>query len=240
MKTNSEKQQIVDAAKQYTAARTMSNNELAKLSGVNPAYLSAMFKGNFEVKSGNNRTSPIGDEHFNKLAKYIGYHAKQVDWQLYETPQYKAGMMAINDARMSKRARTIICHTGSGKTTLVQHIAKQQPGNTFVITCAADLTIRGLIIALADKLNVPTSGSQDNIRGAIQARLQYLSNSDYNPLVIFDEAENLKLPALTRLKALYDNLVGSDSQYCGMVLIGTRELLDKMKMNKAKAKPVAE
>ena len=46
----------------------------------------------------------------------------------------------------------------------------------------------------------------------------------HKPLIIIDEAENLKLPVIQMLKGLYDNLTG----YASIVMIGTSQLTDAL------------
>ena len=53
-----------------------------------------------------------------------------------------------------------------------------------------------------------------------------------NPTLIFDESEYMKQPTLCNMKELYDHLIGK----CGLVMIGTNQLIAKIEKLKNKNK----
>ena len=76
--TQEEKQSIVKAALAYMEDKGISQNELARLTGVNASYLSGMLKGVFTfVNSRTKEESPIADKWFQAIADRIGHKVKK-------------------------------------------------------------------------------------------------------------------------------------------------------------------
>jgi type II secretory pathway predicted ATPase ExeA len=64
----------------------------------------------------------------------------------------------------------------------------------------------------------------------IIAKLREIKMNGGQPIVIFDEAENLEISVLKMIKALFDAL----KDYCSLVMIGTPQLLEKLTNKKSK------
>jgi type II secretory pathway predicted ATPase ExeA len=60
-----------------------------------------------------------------------------------------------------------------------------------------------------------------------------IKRSGGKPVIIIDEAENLKIPVIQLLKSIFDRVIDS----CSIVLIGTPELIEKI--NKGCAKGIS-
>ena len=83
------KQAIIEAAAVYMSDKGLSQNEFAKITGVNVSYLSSMMKGVFTfVNIRKGEKSEIDDKWFSQLAKTIGYQISKEYWPLRHTDQF--------------------------------------------------------------------------------------------------------------------------------------------------------
>ena len=217
------KQQIVDAAKDYVTNNQLTQEAIADRSGVNISYINAMFKGNFFIKAGAKNVD-IKESYFKKLAKAIGYTFEPVYWELIETAQYLQIYTELLDAKNSGRMKMIIGSTGCGKTYTVNRFVMDCPNNTYRITVSSLHDLNDIINELCELLNITPSGSRVSRLKKIASKLRGIKLENGKPILILDEAENLRLPALKMLKALYDAI----KDFCSIVLIGTNQLPDKL------------
>ncbi len=223
--TDEQKAIIVSRMLEYVAqmdttgdSKTYSRNKLAKETKVNPAYIDAMITGLASGKFVFNNTV-IKDEYFNRIAKLIGVELDNKYWRTFETEQYLEVENNFMEAKSGTSVKAIIGSTGTGKTYAVQRMKDKYPLATFIITCANDFNLRDFIRYVAVEVGVPVGDnmSQSHIRREIENKLKMWYDHDLKPILIFDEAENLKLPAWGRIKALYDNLKG----LCSFMVLGT-------------------
>lgn len=231
--TEQQKSTIVSRMLDYVAhmdtsgdGKTYSRNKLAKEAKVNPAYLDAMITG---LESGHfifNNTV-IKDTYFNRIAKLIGLEMDNKYWRTFETDQYLEIENDFIEAKTGATVKAIIGSTGTGKTFSAQRMRDKYPMGTFIITCANDFNLRDLIryIAIEVGVSVGDDMSQSRIRKAVEQKLKMLYENDLKPILVFDEAENLQLPAWGRVKSLYDNLKGM----CAFMVLGTPNWFDRIK-----------
>lgn len=225
------KQKIVDHAKKYAAENSgMSQNALAKHADINPGYLSNMLRGNFSTEV-DGKQVPISDKWFHQLATAIGFALTKQYWGVVQTQEFSQIIHELTVAKNDSRVITIITDTGFGKTYSVNKFCLANPQHTFKITVTALHKVRDIILLLAEAIGVPprfTSSSYQNytigLLLSITDKLKELKMMGHQPLVIIDEAENLKLPVIQVLKGLYDHIVG----YSSMVMIGTSQLTDAL------------
>lgn len=216
---------MIEKAQSYMVANGLSQNALAKLAGINSSYLSSMIEGNWTAHpAGNNKTTVISDKWFEQLAETIGYKIEKEFWPVVPTPQFRQIIAAMQDAKYSSQSRMIIGETGSGKTFTIQKFVRQNPQYTYVVTANALHTIKDLINELCSVLRVEEKRSKAANLKAIAEKLTNIRKNGGRPVIIFDEAENLKQAALAMLKSLYD-AVGRNA---GIVLIGTDQLVEKL------------
>ena len=86
MMTEKQKKQVVGALEQYMQEHGLSQNEVAKRTGVNVAYRVAMRKGDYSVTA-KGKEVEIADKHFEKIAEFIGLEVKQSFWKVQPTEQ---------------------------------------------------------------------------------------------------------------------------------------------------------
>ncbi|RHJ87606.1 ATP-binding protein [Parabacteroides sp. AM08-6] len=222
---------VVEAARIYMAQKGISQNELQSRSGV--SYLSTMMNGVYTYK--NSRSGDIGnipDKWFQKLADYIGYKIQKDYWPTVLTSQFKTIVAELKGAKEDARIRMIIGETGCGKSYSIDRFRKSNPKGTYVITCSGQTCQSSLIRRILQALRMDCKGNCDFLLDRISAEIRNRQLAGDKPLIILDEAENLRLPTFKAVKSIYDYLKGQ----CGIVLIGTDQLLDKLEVLSKKNK----
>jgi DNA transposition AAA+ family ATPase len=141
----------------------------------------------------------------------------------------------LETARLRHTARTIIGEPGSGKTMAISMYKEKNPLHTFVITINSLVTVADIIIELLGLLGLPVIGSRAARVVRIIARMREIKQSGGNPLIIFDEAENIESKTMKLLKGLFDGL----NRFAAIVLVGTSQLVRKMQGNKRRDKDAA-
>lgn len=244
-----QKRNVVRAMQEYISRhdssgdnKTYSQNKLAKDAGVNVGYIDAMVNGMesgsfvFCPKNAKSETI-IKDLYFLRVASFIGLTLKKEYWKMFETEQYLDIESAFVEAKTGASVKTVIGGTGAGKTFGAERMKEKYPAGTFVIKCANDFNLRDFVRYIAEIVGVKDfeNMSQSKARLSIEKRIKMLHDSGYKTILIFDEAENLKLPAWGRIKALYDNLKG----ICAFLVMGTPNWYRAMKRKRDKERDIA-
>ena len=230
MKT-SEKQSIMQAAQAYMMEKGISQNELAKLTGVNSSYLSGMMKGIFTfTNSRNGKESDIDDKWFQAVASKIGFKLTKEYWPLVETEQFIDIVKELTEAKETATTRIIVGETGCGKSYTVDRFHQAYPSGTYVITCNQNDSISDLIRKIQKELRVNFDGSVSYKIDRISIELSRMADNAQQPMLIFDEAEYLSVRGLLSIKTIYDYLKG----ICSIVMIGTSDILNKLEKSKRK------
>lgn len=226
---------IVEAARCYMKRKGISQNKLSDISGV--SYLSNIMKGIYTYKkSRTGEDSPIADKWFEMLAEAVEYKVQKDYWPLVLTKQFKDIIKHLEEAKNDAKARVIIGETGCGKTYTIKKFVKENPTATFVITCHGSTSEKSLHDRIMRILNIQCKGGPDERLDKISVELWRMSREGLSPVLILDEAENLKTETFQSLKSIYDYLEDG----CGIVLIGTDQLigeLEKLKKNNRKGIP---
>lgn len=235
------KQQIATEAAEYAKAHKLSNNDVAKATGVNTGYISNIFRGQFSNEV-SGKDVPIGDTHFYKLAHWAGVAVKKQYWKIMQTLQFKEILAVLLDSKKHPRAFMIINDTGAGKTTAINVFTNKMPQHTYRITVGDSYKIEDIVSELAEKIGVDKSQFTKHMRyfglknriDLITDKLIEIKHSGGQPVIILDEAENLKPNVLRTVKELYDAII----EHCSIVLIGTEQILEAM-LNKRNRNRIA-
>lgn len=218
------KYQIVAAAKEYARLKKISNNDVAKISGINSGYISNMFRDQFTTTV-EDKEIAIGDRWFYKLAEWAGLPIRKQFWSTVETPQFTAMLPALEEAKKNSRVSVLITPTGLGKTYIIDRFCHHNPVHTYRITVSSVHKLQDVLLDIIDALKIRNVGKSSALRmKAIINRLREIKQTGGQPIVIIDEAENLELAVLKMLKGLYDGVV----TYASLVLIGTDQLIQKL------------
>lgn len=154
------------------------------------------------------------------------------------TRQFTEIIATLDKAQKNSSAAMIIAQTGMGKTYAVNTYCAKKTAHTYRIIVSDLYKKEDIIHELATLLQLNNLGLDMHWRkknckerlDAIAARLCELHTAGHKPMVIFDEAENMKITPLKMVKALYDMV----KDRCSLVLIGTDQLMNLIYINKWK------
>lgn len=234
--TDDLKQKIATACESYITEKGISRNELARISGVNPAYISAIMSGEYNYK--NSRTgvlSPIADRWFTLLANAVGYKLQKEYWPFVKTQQFVEIIAELEDAKACAYTRALIGETGCGKTYTIERFRAANPIGCYVVKCHKYYTLRDIVDKIMDAVGINEPGNISKKLDRINIELWRMYRCGQHPIIILDEAENLTLSAIQMLKALYDFLKNA----CAIVLIGTNQLVKTLNRMRELDKPGA-
>lgn len=226
------KNEIVQALEQYMQEHNISQSELAEHSGVNASYIINMRKGDFTVKSAG-KTINISDKWFNRIALFIGFATEKSYWTTQQTQQFKGILAALTDAKANAETTILIGETGCGKTYTCKLFAQKNPTEVFIVKVGSCDNIGDLIdkVLAQLKITVQFKSKSSKLR-LIAQTMRNMSENGQEPVLIFDEAEYMKQPALCAIKELYDAL----NTWCAIVLIGTEQLVSNIEKLKNRNK----
>lgn len=231
--TNKQRERIILELEHWMDVNDFSANQFAEKSKIPSNYLSYMRKGQEYVPVGDKQV-PINDKYYRMVAETIGYSfGEPTIWKPQETPQLVQMLSTLEDAKEFGYTNIIIGSTGSGKTYAIDIFIKQAPKDNFKITVGSMDTIVDLLDKMCDALRIPTTHSKSRKINEIIRELKRLKLNGRNPVLIFDEAEYMKQATLCNVKELHDHL----NKHCGIVLVGTDQLLTKIEKLKRKNSP---
>lgn len=223
------KKLIAESARNYMSANGLSQAQLAEATGINVSYINAMLSGAEDIDVAGRKVS-IKTPYYAKLADQCGYIYEKRYWATIETDQYLLCSTELADGKMTGRMKLIVGESGCGKTFSVNKFLKEAPVGTYRLTVSSLYSIKDILAELCLLVGIQAKGSNAIRVKRIAEKLNVLKMKGYKPMIILDEAENLRPAALKMLKSLYDNV----REYCAIALIGTPQLLHKLETLKDK------
>lgn len=216
--TDEQKDGIMDAVRSWLASNPqISQNDMQKATGV--SYLSYMLNHKYAING-----TDIVDKYFLSLADYIGYKANKDYWPVVATPQLKKIIENLEDAKKNAKTKMLIGESGCGKSYAIKIFRQVNPVGTYVVTCSGQTSVSSLLRRIMDEMRIGYKGDNDYLIDRISGELRDRQLDGLNPVIIFDEAENLRINTIKVMKTIYDYLKG----YCGIVLVGTDQLINTM------------
>jgi len=225
------KKQIIESLEGWMAEHGISQNEASKRCGVNASYIMEMRKGNYCIETGG-KTVEFSDKHFEKIAEMTGFQLRKNYWETRPTEQLMEVMSELEDAKRYGYTRTIIGDTGCGKSYAIELFRQKNPNDTYIITVSQLDNIGDLLDKIIDLLKITPAHTKSKKLKGIVARLRDIKMDGASPMLIFDECEYMKQPALCAMKELYDNL----NKYCAIILAGHHQLLNNVERLRKKNK----
>jgi len=223
---------IIDELDKFMELHGMTANDVAKKTGVNAGYLSNMRAGNFTIKAGNGNVVDIADKYFEAIATLINLPLEKSYWKNVPTAQMKRILATLEDAKEFGYTNVIIGETGCGKTYIAGLFAQNFPLDCFTVKVSSQDSIGDLLEKVCDRIHIPLEKSRSKTLRAITRKLTQMKSDAHKPMLIFDEAEYMKQPALCNMKELYDNLNG----VCAVILMGTDQLTNHLEKMRKKNK----
>jgi transcriptional regulator with XRE-family HTH domain len=225
------KKQIVEALEDYMLQHDITQNKIAKRSGVNARYIIQMREGNYSVTV-EDKTVVIADKYFEKIAELINFQIRKTYWETKPTEQLTEILAELKDAKRYSYTRAFIGDTGCGKSYAIERFRLKNPNDTFVVTVSQLDNIGDILDKIIDKLKIAPAQTKSKKLKDIVVKLHSLKLDGNLPMLIFDECEYMKQPALCAMKELYDNL----NKYCAIVLVGHYQLMTNLEKLRKKSK----
>jgi hypothetical protein len=214
---------LVSALTAYMAEHKMSQSDVATKTKVRKEYVSMILKpdSNFMYDAGGTQGF-IPVKHFNALADLCGFKTEKVYWQTQPTAQTNAILAHLVTAKEHHTPVVLIGETGCGKSFTAGLFASKNPMDTFIITAGSSDSLVDLLDKTLRVLNVNDGVKSKSAKiRSIATKLRSLTFQNYTPMLIIDESEYLKQPALCAVKEIFDYV----NQYCSIALVGTHQLI---------------
>ncbi len=212
--TNVQKNEIVKAIHKESK-RLGSNNKVANHCDVSGAMISQMVKHNWEK---------ISTGMWQKVAGKL--HVNFSGWQIAQTSNFKMLFQVFNDAKTEKLFIPVSNKAGSGKSAVANTFADLYSDDAVYHIHAREWAKREFIYNLMKLVGIDRPKGAITIDELGQKVIDFFEErSHLNPLLIINEADKLKAPALRFLipfsNALEDKV--------GLVLLGTENLKKEIK-----------
>lgn len=157
-------------------------------------------------------------------------------WINLQTIQSKEILSELMDAKNHQLAKLLISDTGLGKTNTIQLFKSKLPEYTYVITVGSSFKLIHVLDEILLALGIHHATGKGTTAyeklTLIEQKLTGIIKMDRKckPMIVLDEAENLKPQTLAAIKELYDAI----HDFCSIVLIGTEQILDSILNRKQK------
>lgn len=206
--------------------RLGSFSKVATKAGISPATISQLANKNWEL---------IADEMWYKIAAALGFKPEN-DWAIVETTNTMIIWQTLNDARNNGFFVAISEKAGSGKTASLRTYETANKNNSvFYIQCR-EWARKDFLLSLAKTLGIET-GKVIHADDLLMQVVQFFKQrSTHKPLLLVDEADKLKAPAMRAFITLYNECEGE----LAVVIAGTNHLQKQMQRDARYDKKGAE
>ena len=192
--------QIPSAIEAYLSENETTQVALAKLAGIDKAYVNQIAKGNEFIGK-----VKIADKYYEAIALAIGFKLEKTYWNHFNTFNFKQSIITFENAREKKIRLGIDGDTGLGKSYAAGKYKQKYPSQVFLVKCSGIENSKEFAINFAIEVGVATTGT----KGAIVKRAcDKLNNLGNDPVLIIDEFENSKAGNIPTVKAIADMLQG--------------------------------
>lgn len=208
------KTELAENLKSKIADRQLSQSKAAQLIGVSSANLSHIVNDRWQQKV-------ISDNIWKKVKWWVDGQSNGNDWNLVETPNYRRISNMCKDAQENAIMLAISAKHGTGKTAALKAYQDQHPKQAFYIECKEHWSRKRFLNEVRKALGMDTDAkSIDEMFDDIVMHLEKRKN----PVLILDEADELKEGAFRFIKALYNELEGKS----GFIICGGNHLRQRI------------
>ena len=208
-------QETVKKLDAFLQDNSVSMSALARALGVSPSLISQFRNGSYKGDSQAiaAKINSYIDNH-NKKSKISQPEPKKGEF--FVSTDVKMANFVINEAILEREIALIYGAAGSGKTTILQEFAKNNP-NVVLIEATCHTSAKVLLEDLCEALKIE---APNGLNAKLKAAARFLKSND--KIVMIDEAEHLPLRALEDLRRIYD------FAKMPLILCGTQILLKNL------------
>ncbi len=211
--TNVQKNEIVNALK--TEISFSSGKKVSIKLGVSNATVSNMINGVWDL---------IKDELWLKVAHALNMNF--AGWQVAETTNYRKMTTIFRDAKSESFFIPIAHKAGSGKTAAIDAFVAENSDQAVYRIQAREWAKREFLTNLIQSLSIPAPKGVVSVSKLGDMVIEFFIKREFQkPLLIIDEADKLKAPALRFLIDFYNAL----EDKVGVVIVGTENLEKEIK-----------
>lgn len=195
-------------------SRLGSQEKVSKKCSVSPATLSQMRAGNWEN---------IADQMWTKVASSLGYRPS--GWQMAEITNTHIVQHVLGNAKAQSLFMAISHRAGSGKTAGQKAFETANRTNSVFSLSCREWAKREFLQNLAASLGLEAWNKTLSMDSLLMAITDFFKvRAAQRPLLILDEADKLKGPAIRTLITLFNEC----EDRLGVVIIGTDHLAKQM------------
>ncbi|OQY03220.1 MAG: hypothetical protein B6I20_05435 [Bacteroidetes bacterium 4572_117] len=200
MKITNQQKKIIVSELRKRQKNYESQSQMAKAFGVSAAQTTRILKG--EV----NRV--LSDENFLRLATELGLDLRGYQWKTAKTPVFNKVYTQLQVCQNEGISAMLVDNAGVGKSYTAKEYVKEN-ANAVYIDCSQVKTKLIFIKEIARKFGLNAKGRYADI----YKDLVFYLNTSVAPLIILDEAGDLKPDAFLELKALWNATEGLTGYY---------------------------
>ncbi len=193
-------------------------NKMAKAFGIATAQMSRILNGEID--------GVLSDEGYLKLANELSIDLRGYNWQTAKTPTFNKIYAQLSACQKDGISAMLIDNAGVGKSHTAKVYCKENP-NAAYVDCSQVKTKLLFIKEISRKFGLGDTGKYADI----YKRLVFYLYTSKNPLVILDEAGDLKGDAFLELKAIWNATEGVTGFYM-MGADGLRAKIERKIQNK--------
>ena len=172
--------------------------------GINKTTYSTLKGGNVDKK--------IKDGDWIQIARKLGVEFGNArEWKVARTPTFEYIYSQLDKCRLGSLSAMFCDLPNIGKTTTARYYARRNP-HTVYVDCSQVKTLQRLIRYIAQEFGVKSNGRYADVYADL---VYYLRTLD-RPLIILDEAGDLRNEAFLELKALWN----ATEYCCGWYMMG--------------------
>lgn len=214
MITTEFRNRIIEAMQRDTA-RYNTQSQQAKAYGISPSQLSNILKGHLD--------GILSNKNWGVIANRLGVHRNPDQaWNTAKTPVFEYIYGQLN-ACQERSVSGLLCDSADIGKTYTAKVYVRENKNAVYIDCSQHKTKTQLVKKIAKEFGIDYGGMYK----AIFDDLVQILKSFTNPLIILDEAGDLKPDAFLELKALWN----ATEHYCGWYMMGADGLRVKINRN---------
>lgn len=207
-----DKEQIAHELRVKMSGENLSQADVQRLSGLSKTNISFIASDKWHDKV-------ISDDQWLKLAQWMGLAN---DWNTVETPGFVRIHKMCMDAQQNHIMLGISAKQGSGKSHALKAFAYKNPRNTFYIQCHEHWSKKDFLAELKKVMGLDLF--PQSITQQVNDIVDHLLKLE-NPLLIVDEADELKDGVLRFIKTFYNETHDKVHQgQCGFIICGGNHL----------------